>query len=104
MATNAETNIDGQTVKLTDTYKINLLTQIKQKIDEGYIPLGGFDTIITQSSTQQPEGYENEYEYHSLMVTTPGSTTYTQLMYKPSKPVSGGSNYKKKTKTQKRKY
>ena len=60
MATNTKTNIDDKTVKLTDTDKNNLLTQIKQKIDEGYIPLGGFDTIITQSTSQPVPGYENE--------------------------------------------
>ena len=98
-------NIDDNTVKLTDTDKNNLLNQIKQEIDKGYIPLGGFDTIITQPTSQPVPGYENEYDLPSFMVTTtPGSTTYTQLMYKPSKPVSGGSNYKKKTKTHKRKY
>ena len=61
MATNTKTNIDDKTVKLTSTDKDKLLNQIKQKIDEGYIPLGGFDTIITQSTSQPAEGFENEY-------------------------------------------
>ena len=103
MATNTKTNIDDKTVKLTSTDKDKLLNQIKQKIDEGYIPLGGFETNITQQTSQPAPGYE-EHITPPPMVITPGSTTYTQLMYKPSKPVSGGGNYKKKTKTHKRKY
>jgi len=96
--------IDVQTDKLTSTNKVSLLTQIKQKIDEGYIPLGGFETIITESSDKPAPDYENEFTFPPPMITTQRSTTYTQLMYKPTKHLSGGGNYKKKTKTHKRKY
>ncbi len=54
------TDNNGQTVTLTNTDKDILLTEIKQKIDEGYIPLGGFETNITPSKHQSVKGFENE--------------------------------------------
>ena len=88
---------------LTKNTKDDLMKEIMNHIDQGFIPVGNLEMTKVEDKYDIPEGYEGANNPPMVLIKK-GSTEFTQTMYNPSSVSSGGSyknKNKKKNKTKK---